>query len=160
MADQTLLMLIQDVRGKTLKLLDGVTDQQAMATAPGLNNSILWHAGHSLIVNEHLGVSPATGRLPTYPEEWFEKFSWKSQPATVTAWPRLADVTEKLREQQKRLLTVVEELTEEQLALPAGEPSRGRSLRSSILHGMHDEANHQGEIWLIKKLAKVGAKET
>ena len=31
MADQTLLMLAQDVRGKTLRILDAVTDDQAIA---------------------------------------------------------------------------------------------------------------------------------
>ena len=61
MADETLLLLAKDVRNKTLKLLEGVDDQQARFAAPHLTNTVLWHAGHAIMVNEHLGVSPATG---------------------------------------------------------------------------------------------------
>jgi hypothetical protein len=32
------------------------------------------------------------------------------------------------------------------------DPARNRTLRFSILHGLHDEADHQGEIHLLKKL--------
>ena len=32
------------------------------------------------------------------------------------------------------------------------DPQRNRTLRYSILHGLHDEAGHQGEIWLLRKL--------
>jgi hypothetical protein len=61
MSDKALLHLANDVRGKTLKLLDGVSDAQARYAPPGLNNTILWHAGHAVVVNEHLGMSAATG---------------------------------------------------------------------------------------------------
>jgi hypothetical protein len=88
MADETLLLLLQDVRGKTLRILDQVSEQQARYAPPGLNNTILWHAGHSLIVVEALGVAHATGKPPVYPSDWFDKFSWKSEPATVKSWPK------------------------------------------------------------------------
>ena len=85
--DDSLMLLAKEVRGKTLRLLEGIADAQARFSAPGLNNTILWHAGHALIVVEHLGNSAATGKPPVYPADWFEKFSWKSTPATVTTWP-------------------------------------------------------------------------
>lgn len=152
MADQTLLLLTQDVRGKTLRILDGVTEQQARFVPKGLNNSILWHAGHSLVVVEHLGLEPATGKAPAYPKEWFDKFSWTSKPATVTQWPTLAEVKEQLVSQLERLNAALRNLSEAQLSAPAGDPARKRDLRWSILHGLHDEAGHQGEMWLLKKL--------
>jgi len=152
MADESLLLLLKDVRGKTLRILDDVTEEQARFAPPGLSNSILWHAGHSLVVVEHLGVSPATGKPPVYPQGWFDKFSWKSEPAKVTQWPKLSEVKAALAEQAERLGTAISALTEEQLRQPAGDPARGRNLRWSILHGLHDEAGHQGEMWLLKKL--------
>jgi hypothetical protein len=32
------------------------------------------------------------------------------------------------------------------------DPAKKRTLRYSLLHGLHDEAGHQGEIWLLRKM--------
>ena len=157
MPDQSLQLLLKDVRGKTVKILDQVSEPQARFAPPGLQNSILWHAGHALVVVEHLGVSPATGKPPQYPDGWFDKFSWSSKPATVTQWPTLAEVKAKLIDQAERLSNALNGLSDEQLNQPVGDPSKGRNLRYSILHGLHDEANHQGEMWLLKKLQPKGS---
>ena len=154
MPDETLLLLIKDVRGKTLRIIEDVTEQQARYAPPGLHNTILWHAGHSLIVVEALGVAPAIGKPPAYPDGWFDKFSWQSQPATVKEWPTLAEVKSKLAAQAEVLTAAVSRLTKEQLAAAWGEPSKGRTVRYAIMHGLHDEAGHQGEMWLLKKLQK------
>ena len=149
--DDSLMLLAKEVRGKTLRLLDGIDDAQARFSAPGLNNSILWNAGHSLIVVEHLGNSPATGKPPIYPDGWFDTFSWKSNPATISAWPTIEEVRAALRDQLQRLTSVIETLTESQLS-KITDPAKNRTLRYSILHGLHDEAGHQGEIYLLKKM--------
>jgi DinB superfamily len=152
MPDETLSLLLQDVRGKTLKIIGEVTEQQSRFAPPGLHNTILWHAGHSLIVVEHLAVSSATGKPPVFPHDWFDKFSWKSQPATVTQWPTLAEVKAKLIDQAERLGSAIKSLSEDQLKQQWGDPTKGRTVRWAILHGLHDEAGHQGEMWLLKKL--------
>lgn len=151
MADETLLLLAKDVRGKTLRLLEDVNDQQARFAAPGLNNTILWNAGHALIVVEHLGAMAATGRPAAYPSEWFDKFSWQSKPATVASWPGIEQVRAALREQLQRLTAAIEPLSPQQLS-QISDPAKNRTLRYSILHGLHDEAGHQGEIYLLKKM--------
>ena len=71
MTDQTLTLLADEVRGKTLRSAgrrsaqkreaDGISDADSLFHAPQLHNPILWHAGHALIVVEHLGVAPAPG---------------------------------------------------------------------------------------------------
>ena len=154
MADESLILLATEVRGKTLRLLDGVSDDDARVAPPGLSNTILWHAGHALVVVERLSVAPATGRGPVYPDGWFETFGWKSAPATVTRWPALGEVVERLREQLARLTSAIGVLTPEQLGA-AG--ANGRTLRYGILHGLHDEAGHQGEIHLLRKMRRAGA---
>ncbi|MDB5297878.1 MAG: hypothetical protein JWO31_3861 [Phycisphaerales bacterium] len=152
MHDQTLLMLATEIRNRTLKLVDGVTpDQAAFTGGRGLNNSILWHAGHALVTVEHLSVSPATDRPPLYPAGWYETFSMKSQPATVTNWPALGDVAAALQEQLGRLTEVLRSLPQERIDQVI-DAARNRTLRFSILHGLLDEARHQGEIILLKKL--------
>ena len=155
MADETLILLATEVRGKTLRLLDGVSDEDARFAPAGLSNTILWHAGHALVVVERLSVAPATGRGPAYPDGWFEIFGWKSVPASVTRWPALPDVVERLREQLARLTTAIGALTPEQLTAVG---ANGRTLRYGILHGLHDEAGHQGEIHLLRKMRRVGAR--
>ena len=151
MPDESLILLAHEVRGKTLRLLDGVSDDESRFTPPGLSNTILWHAGHALAVVERLSVVPATGDAPSYPPGWFETFGWKSEPATVTHW--LGEVIERLREQLPRLVRAIEALSPERLSsiLP-----NNRTLRYSILHGLHDEAGHQGEMYLLRKMVRVG----
>jgi hypothetical protein len=149
---ETLLTLADEVRGKTLRLLDGVPPELAHFTA-GLSNSTLWHAGHALMLVEHLCIMPATGGEPQYPAGWFEMFAWRSRPAAVPreSWPPLSEVVERLREQFARLRTTIGSLTPQDLSRLI-DPSRNRTLRYSIVHGLHDEASHQGEIHLLRKL--------
>ncbi len=151
MSDATLILAVNEIRGKTLKLLEPVSETDARFTAPGLHNSILWHAGHSLVVVEHLGIAPFTGGKMSYPPAYFDAFSWKSNPATVTTWPSLAEVREKLIEQQKKLLAILEKTDDAKLS-EVIDPQKNRTLRYSVFHGLHDEAGHQGEIWLLRKM--------
>jgi hypothetical protein len=151
MSDQTLILLAKDVRGKTMRILDGLTDEQSRFAAPGLCNSILWHAGHAIVVVEHVSVAPLAGGKLAYPRGYFETFSWKSDPRTVTTWPTIAEVRQQLVSQLSRLLALLESTDEQTLAM-ATDPARGRTIRWSVMHGLHDEANHQGEMWLLRKL--------
>ena len=66
MPDQSLLLLLDEVRGKTLRLLHAVTDQEAHWPPPELHNHILWHAGHSFVLVESLAME-AVGDLPADP---------------------------------------------------------------------------------------------
>jgi hypothetical protein len=152
-ADATMVELVKEVRWKTLKILEGVTDEQARWAPAGTVNSILWHAGHALVVVEHLGVmADEPDTKPTYPAEWFSKFSWESKPAEVKEWPAVAEVVEKLKDQRTRLLARLETLSQERLDKVVGPAPRNRTLRGMILHGLHDESGHQGEMYLLKKL--------
>ncbi len=154
MIDETMVMLAKDVRGKTLRILEGVTEEQAKYAPPGLNNHILWHAGHSLVVVEMLSVTPAKGKATSYPKDWVDKFHWNSEPAKVKEWPTLGEVKEKLMEQLEELAAALGRLSVEEMNALVGDRSKGRTLRWSILHGLHDEAGHQGEMWLLKKLVE------
>ena len=157
MPNETLKLLAREVRGKTFKILDGVSEEAARFAPPGLNNSIIWHAGHALTVVESLSVSAATGRPPQYADGWFDLFSAKSKPTRETKFPPLAQVVEALRNQLERLVSAIDPLTPQQLAVVI-DPARNRTVRYNILHGLHDEANHQGEMWLLKKLQNANAR--
>ena len=151
-ADVTLVLLLDEVRGKTLAILEGLSQAQARWAPAGLHNSILWHAGHAYVVVEWLTLT-ALGRQPQMPPGWFDLFSWDSEPATTAddAWPQLQAVRGQLLEQHQRLRALIAGLSEEQLRSPSQERS-GAPVRYSILHALHDEAGHGGEIWLLRKL--------
>src|SRR5688500_9588948 len=105
MADDSLLLLAREVRGKTFRVLDGVLESEARFVPRGLNTSIIWHAGHSYWVVEALSVAAATGRPAQYPPGWLELFSSKSRPTPQTQFPPLEAVVGQLRAQLERLLT-------------------------------------------------------
>ena len=156
MPDETLLVLLDEVRGKTLRFLRGLTDEQARWCPTGLHNTILWHAGHSVILAEWLAMK-ALGHEPQAPEGWYEIFSWASRPGSVPAdrWPRLDVVVGRLDEQYRRLRRAIREATEDRLAAPMVDHP-DRTVRFSVVHGLHDEACHSGEILLLRKIQGLG----
>jgi len=158
MPDQSLLMLLDEVRGRTLRTLESISSESAGWAPPGLQNTILWHAGHSYFLLEWLTMK-ALGQTPQMPGDWYLKFSWDSRPGEVPAgrWPTLAEVIRRLQDQHDRMSRIIGELSDEQLDQPAdGHPDH--TVRYAILHALHDEACHSGEMHLLRKLqaAKTG----
>jgi len=155
MADKCLLLLLEEVRGKTLRILKSVPVESTRWAPPGLQNTILWHAGHAFVLVEWLTMA-SLGREPLIPDGWFEMFSWESRPAEVPAncWPSLSEVVRQLESQRERMERLIADLTDEQLdRAAAGNPKR--TVRSAILHGLHDEACHSGEVHLLAKMKAV-----
>lgn len=152
MPDDSLLMLFDEVRGKTLRVLRGVSQRQALWRPPGLQNNILWHAAHCWVVVESLTMR-AIGKRPRMRDGWFEMFSWKAQPAEIPAkrWPSLDEVVARLQTQRRRLRPLLAELSQGQLASAVPRKPE-HSVRYFIVHALHDEACHAGEIWLLRKI--------
>jgi DinB superfamily len=147
-----LAILAYQVRDCTLKLFD-VTDSDALTwTPPGTVNHILWHAGHAVWVAGVLSIEPITGNSEL-PPGWAEKFGQNSQPATVRDWPDGTEVRSRLETQLKRVLDLLHECREMIVAKAAQTPPEGGwPLLHGMIHGWHDEARHQGEIYLLQKL--------
>ena len=72
MADESILLLFEEVRGKTRRLLDSLSEDDARWAPPGLQNTILWHAGHAYLLLEWLTMK-ALGRTPNLPDGWYER---------------------------------------------------------------------------------------
>src|SRR5271165_6463350 len=111
MPDRSLLLLLDEVRGRTLRALDSISAKSARWAPPGLQNTILWHAGHAYFLLEWLTMK-ALGQAPDVPEGWYEMFSWDSRPARVpvASWPALAEVIARLEEQHERMTLTIEGL--------------------------------------------------
>ncbi len=150
--NHTLLVLWNEVRSRTVRLLEGVSPQEARFHAPGLQNTVLWHAGHCYVVVEWI-VAQALGRQPQAPPGWFELFSWQSRPEQIPPdrWPPLGEIVEHLRRQYARWQRVFQELSPRELQAPSARHPR-QSVAQAIVHALHDEACHSGEIWLLRKM--------
>jgi hypothetical protein len=145
-------MVLDEVRGKTVRILQTVAAKDARWHPPGLQNTIVWHAGHAYFLLEWLAMS-ALGRTPDLPDGWYEMFSWDSRPSQVSAdrWPALFEVVSRLEEQLKRMRRTIGELSDAELDQPSTR-NPAKTVRYDILHALHDEACHCGEIHLLRKL--------
>lgn len=149
-----LVILLDQTRSKTLRSLQDVTEDEARWAPPNLQNTILWHAGHSYILSERLVLEPL-GRTPQIPEGWFALFGWGSRPAEFPDghWPTLALVIDRLNSQHTRVHKAILEASDDQLARPVP-PNPEQTVASVVTHGLHDEACHCGEILLLRKLQR------
>jgi hypothetical protein len=149
-----LAILAYQVRDCTLKLFDA-TDSDALTwTPPGTANHILWHAGHAVWVADVLSIEPITGSREL-PSGWAEKFGQNSQPATIRDWPKGTEVRSRLEMQLKRILDLIHERREMIVAKADQTPPEGGwPLLHGMIHGWHDEARHQGEMYLLQKLRR------
>jgi serine/threonine protein kinase len=149
--------LALDVRGKTLQLLEVTSPRRMQWVPPGTSNHILWHAGHALWVQDALCVRLLTGRSEL-PPGWEEMFGMGSQPAARrSGWPAREELRQRLSDQLPRLLKLIDSINDADLdALPRhAYPGDSRTLGQSVLHAWHDEANHQGEMYLLFKMQKL-----
>jgi hypothetical protein len=144
--------LAAQVRSTTVQFLDAAEDAMLTWTPPGTSNHILWHAGHVLWVGDILTVQPITGRSEL-PAGWAATFGQDSRPATNTRWPDRFEVRSLLEAQLDRILSLYMEhaslIVERASELS---PCCGWRLLAGMIHGWHDEARHQGEMYLLMKL--------
>lgn len=147
--------LVRQVRSDTLRLLGAATDAQLLWAPPHTSNHVLWHAGHALWLQGVLGVQPIVGGSEL-PAGWAETFGMNCRPvASTTNWPSREEVRRMLSAQRDRLISLLSKLPAEALAAPHSHGSRRRGLVESLIHGLHDEAKHQGEMYLLIKLFRV-----
>lgn len=149
--------LAEEVRSKTIQLLDDAGTEELMWTPPGISNHILWQAGHVVWVQDLLCIEAITGRSEL-PAGWYETFSkFCRPPAETTVWPTRDEVRQRLLDQLPRLLDAIGTLSRADFEeLPRTERlGKKRRLWCAVTHGFHDEANHQGEMYLLMKMRRV-----
>jgi hypothetical protein len=160
MADGSALLIVglaelaRQVRRGTIELLDATNSAALTWTPPGTSNHILWHAGHALWLQDALSVQPLTGRSEL-PKGWVSMFGQHSAPATISDWPDDAEVCAHLDGQLRRIQELLSQHAE-RIATDANKksPQCGWPLLAGMIHGWHDEARHQGEMYLLYKLAQ------
>jgi hypothetical protein len=148
---EVLAELARQVRGGTLQVLDAAKPDWLTWSPEGASNHILWHAGHAVWLQDLLCVELLTGRSEL-PEGWAVMFGARSQPGTIKDWPSRDEVSSFLRTQLARMLELLQRTPEDVLLQT---PTRFKDTRTNlgwIIHGLHDEAKHNGEMYLLLKL--------
>ena len=141
--------MVRQIRGFTLELVSVDNPAMQLWAPPGTANHMIWHAGHALWVQDVLCVKPLTGSSEL-PEGWGEKFGQNCDPVgSQTDWPTRTHIHELLTKQQQRLLELFETIPDEKLVV---KPDESKDLIGGIIHGLHDEARHHGEMYLLFKL--------
>ena len=157
---QTLMELVRQVRGHTLRLLE-IEDAPWQRWSPaGTSNHYVWHAGHILWGQDLLSIQ-ALGQPSELSVGWAEKFGEKCQPVTATIqWPLISELRELLGRQQNRILELLDD-AEEALSKPSEQPlATGWPLLEGIVHACHDEARHQGEMYLLYKMTRSAGEQS
>ncbi len=146
--------LARQVRTRTREILAAARPEWLTWAPPGTSNHILWHAGHAVWLMDVLGVELLTGRSEL-PPGWAEKFGMRCRPPHLTCdWPDRDLLDRMLAEQLRRFCQLLETTPEERLQLPTSVSQARHSLAGQILHGLHDEACHSGEMYLLLKMCR------
>lgn len=146
--------LARQVRSSTLQLLQAPDPAWLTWSPAGTSNHILWHAGHALWLQDALTIRPLTGHCEL-PGGWATKFGQNSRPAAVSDWPNGLVVQLHLETQLARILDLLSEHTETIVINANRTLARGGwPLLPGMIHGWHDEARHQGEMYLLHKLCR------
>jgi hypothetical protein len=153
----SLLEVARQVRGDTLSLLASAPKDSLTWAPHGTSNHVLWHAGHALWLQDVLFIEPATGKTEL-PPGWADMFGMDCRPVKETdalrAWPNRTEIEQRLNAQLRRVLQLLAELPAEVLAARAGPILGSRNLLSCLIHAWHDEAKHQGEMYLLLKIRR------
>lgn len=148
--------LARQVRGDTLQVLDATPDDWLTWSPPGTTNHILWHAGHAVWLQDLMCVELLSG-CSELPKAWAETFGQGSQPRAISQWPPQDEVRRLLQTQLDRMLQLLSDTPDERLSQRPDKPDRGRTVLGWIIHGLHDEAKHNGEMYLLWKLCRLRA---
>jgi hypothetical protein len=137
--------LARQVRRHTIELLNATPVDWLHWAPEGTSNHIIWHAGHAVWLQDVLGVQLLSGRSEL-PDGWAETFGSNCRPVRETEqWPSRDEIRALLQRQLERLLRLLHEASERLAADRVAE---------RVIHGLHDEARHQGEMYLLLKLRR------
>lgn len=155
-ASETIQELARQVRGKTIEILRAAREQWLLWAPPGTSNHMLWHAGHALWLQDVLSMRVLTGE-ERLPDGWAETFGMNCRPVVQTRdWPGRHELLDRLESQLEAIVRLYAETSEATLQEMITGPNSPRPRLARLVHGWHDEAVHQGEMYLLLKLCHAG----
>ncbi len=149
--------LARQVRQGTIGLLRDAPLAWLTWAPAGTSNHLLWHAGHAVWLQDCLCIEPLTG-ASELADGWAGQFGMNCDPvAAQKSWPARELLLGSLSSQLERMLQLFDDQAPR---LQTIGPDRGGrwDLTRGVIHGLHDEARHQGEMYLLLKLRAAAAR--
>ena len=145
------------VRGQTLKVFEGVTEEIADRIPDGFRNSIRWNLGHIYVVMERMAFQHIGFPLQL-PRGFKERFENGTSPinnsVTDVPAPTLLELVTLLSEQQERIRYALAERLQEKI-IPPYTTSAGMTLETPeqfLSFLLYHEGMHFSVIKLYKSL--------
>ncbi len=131
-----------------LNVISDITDEHAKAHFAGSPNHIVWITGH--IVSMRYMLSSVLGMTDSEP---FPELFERGKGIQKIAYPSIRLLTAEWEAHSRKLIAVLENLTEEDLQSdpPIATPIRDQSLRGFIAFSAHHEAYHIGQLGLARR---------
>ncbi|WML48514.1 DinB family protein [Neobacillus sp. PS3-34] len=154
--EQFLFNQLAFVRGQTLKLMDGVTEEMADRIPEGFRNTIRWNLGHIYVVLERISFQ-YLGLPQHLPEGFKEQFENGTSPLDATASyrvPTLLELETLLKEQQARIHDTLAHRLHEKV-IPPYTTSAGMTLETPeqfLSFNLYHEGMHLTVIRMYKNL--------
>lgn len=146
-----LIELASQVRGATIQIVAATNEDSIDWAPPGTSNHIRWHAGHVLWLQDALCIRLLSQRSEL-PFGWSEQFGMNSVSSTHSSdAPSRDQLVELLEEQLARMLSLME-INSDRLRRIGKNPKGHWNLTRGIIHALHDESRHQGEMYLLTKM--------
>jgi hypothetical protein len=144
------------VRGQTLKLMEGVTEELADRIPEGFRNSIRWNLGHIYVVLERFAFQYIG--LPLHlPNGFKEQFEYGTSPLNNSGSvpvPTLQELETLLKEQHERIREALAHRLQERI-VPPYITSAGMTLETHeqfLTFSLYHEGMHISVIRVYKKL--------
>lgn len=144
------------VRGQTLKLMEGVTEEIADRIPEGFRNNIRWNLGHIYVVLERLAFQ-YIGLPQHLPEGFKEHFEYGTSPLNNPVSirvPTLKELEALLKNQQERIHEALAHRLQEKVN-PPYTTSAGMTLETPeqfLSFSLYHEGMHLSVIRLYKSL--------
>ncbi|WP_268795874.1 DinB family protein [Paenibacillus sp. Root444D2] len=146
------------MRGQTLKLMDGITEETADRIPDGFRNTIRWQLGQIYVVLERFAFQ-YMGLPLRLPEGFKEQFEYGTTPLNrpnSIAVPTLPELESLLKNQQERIRDVLDLRLQEKI-VPPYTTSAGMTLETSeqfLSFNLYHEGMHISVIKLYKILLR------
>ncbi|WPZ19983.1 DinB family protein [Geobacillus subterraneus] len=136
---EVLFRQLEDYRRELLRVVDGLTEEEADIVPKGFNNNIRWNLGH-VYLDQYLWIQHVTKEPIPIPEGFRDWFGFGTSPATWhTKPPSLSVLKELLAEQPTKIREWYGERLEEEFApTESGMHTIAQVLVRTIFHeGLH-----------------------
>jgi hypothetical protein len=148
MKDEQLFKLMELVRSQTVQWIEAVDPAIVDIMPPNYNNTIHWHVGHILLVQDR--VTLRLNGLPIgLPDDYMNWFANGTKPADwQTKPPAVSTLLQQLKEQGERIKSQLLGKLDNKLAIPFFElETVSQSLSFSLFH----EGQHLGFMKALKR---------